>query len=238
MGDAAKAVSHMSPSEIGHTALNVAGMIPVIGAPADAVNAGWYAAHGDWGNAALSAVTAIPGLGDVVGGARLGATALKIGEDGVKIAEDGVKAERAIKDGKEVANTAENAEKRLHVDKAAGGTVKDGPEIANTGKPAENSVRGPYSHLEDSPSVGAGKKYTAAQKSKIYEANKERNDGLLRSDKSGMELEQPRKSASGVKPPGNEAQIDHNYPRSKGGPNSFDNAQVLSRKENREKSDK
>jgi hypothetical protein len=42
----------MSPSEIGHTVLNVAGMIPVIGAPADAINAGWYAAQGDWGNAA------------------------------------------------------------------------------------------------------------------------------------------------------------------------------------------
>jgi hypothetical protein len=41
MKDAAKAVTHMSPSEIGHTVLNVAGMIPVIGTPADAINAGW-----------------------------------------------------------------------------------------------------------------------------------------------------------------------------------------------------
>jgi filamentous hemagglutinin len=100
MGDAAKVVTHMSPSEIGHTVLNVAGMVPVIGAPADAINAGWYAAQGDWGNAALSAATAIPGLGDVVGGARLGANALKI-------AEDGVRAERVLKDGTEVAKTAE-----------------------------------------------------------------------------------------------------------------------------------
>jgi hypothetical protein len=87
MSDAAKAVTHMSPSEIGHTVLNVAGMIPVIGAPADAINAGWYAAEGDWGNAALSAATAIPGIGDVVGGARLGGTALKLGEEGA----DGLK---------------------------------------------------------------------------------------------------------------------------------------------------
>jgi hypothetical protein len=47
-----EAAKNVSPSEIGHTVLNVAGMIPVIGAPADAINAGWYAAQGDWGNAA------------------------------------------------------------------------------------------------------------------------------------------------------------------------------------------
>jgi nickel-dependent lactate racemase len=93
MNDAAKVVTHMSPSEIRHTVLNVAGMVPVIGAPADAVNAGWYAAQGDWGNAALSAAAAIPGVNDLVGGARLGATALKV--------------ECLIKDGTEIAKTTE-----------------------------------------------------------------------------------------------------------------------------------
>jgi filamentous hemagglutinin len=110
--DAKNAVTHMSPSEIGHTVLNVAGMIPVIGAPADAVNAGWYAAQGDWANAALSAATAIPGVGDFVGGARLGAT-------GLKMVEDGVRVERAIKDGKEVASTARNAEHALNWEREA-----------------------------------------------------------------------------------------------------------------------
>jgi hypothetical protein len=103
MKDAAKAVTQMSPSEIGHTVLNVAGMIPAIGAPADAINAGWYAVQGDWKDAALSAATAIPGVGDFVGGARLGTTALKI-------AEDGVKAERATK-GSEATKGAEAATK-------------------------------------------------------------------------------------------------------------------------------
>jgi hypothetical protein len=46
------------------------------------------------------AATAIPGVGDLVGGARLGAIALKV-------AEDGVKAERLIKDGTEIAKTTE-----------------------------------------------------------------------------------------------------------------------------------
>jgi hypothetical protein len=130
MKDAAKAVENMSPSEIGHTVLNVAGMIPVIGAPADAINAGWYAAQGDWGNAALSAATAIPGVGDFVGGARLGATALKLGENGIK-------AERLIKDGTEAASAAKNAEKALSAGKAATVTGDAGKAATDAGKVAK-----------------------------------------------------------------------------------------------------
>lgn len=121
MKAAVTAVTHMPASEIGHTALNVAGMLPVIGAPADAINSGWYAAQGDWGNAALSAATAIPGLGDVVGGARLGAAALKIGEDCVK-------AERVIKNGTEATSTAKKAEKVLNAEKAGGSAATEGAD--------------------------------------------------------------------------------------------------------------
>jgi filamentous hemagglutinin len=134
----------MSPSDIGHTALNVAGMIPVIGAPADAVNAGWYAAQGDWANAALSAATAIPIVGDLAGGAKLGETALKMVEDGAKVgravedgakagrtAEDAAKAGRAVEDGAKGARSAEDAAKTER-------TVGDG---AKTGRPAEDATK-------------------------------------------------------------------------------------------------
>jgi hypothetical protein len=136
MKDAAKAVTQMSPSEIGHTVLNVAGMIPVIGAPADAINAGWYAAQGDWKDAALSAATAIPGMGDFVGGARLGATALKIAEDGAKIAEDGVKAERAIKGGEAAIEGAEVATKGTEAATKGTEAATKGTEAATKGTEA------------------------------------------------------------------------------------------------------
>ncbi len=50
--------------------LNLAGMIPGVGAIPDLINAGTYAARGKWGDAALSAVSAIPFVGSWLGGAR------------------------------------------------------------------------------------------------------------------------------------------------------------------------
>ena len=58
-------------SQIGHTVLDVAGLVPVIGEPADLLNAAWYAAEGDRFNAALSAASAVPLAGTVATGARL-----------------------------------------------------------------------------------------------------------------------------------------------------------------------
>lgn len=52
---------------------------------------------------------------------------------------------------------------------------------------------------------------------------------------SGEELVKPSKSKKGVTPPENEWQIDHIDPKDNGGSNSYSNAQVLSRKENRAK---
>ncbi|MBD1860069.1 MULTISPECIES: polymorphic toxin type 28 domain-containing protein [Trichocoleus] len=59
-------------SDIGHTILDVAGLIPVVGGVADLINAGWYAAEGDYVNAGLSAAGAIPFVGDAATVAKLG----------------------------------------------------------------------------------------------------------------------------------------------------------------------
>ncbi|MGH9180768.1 MAG: RHS repeat-associated core domain-containing protein, partial [Acidimicrobiales bacterium] len=64
-------------SDIGHGALDVIGLIPVVGEAADGINAVWYGAEGDYTNAALSAAAMIPILG-------WGATSAKAGLKGAK----------------------------------------------------------------------------------------------------------------------------------------------------------
>jgi len=55
----------------GHTILDVLGLVPLLGEPADAVNAGWYSAEGDWVNAGLSAAALIPFAGAAFTGGKL-----------------------------------------------------------------------------------------------------------------------------------------------------------------------
>ena len=95
----------------------------------------------------------------------------------------------------------------------------------------------PYSNLTDPSNVAPGKDFTASQKAQIIQQNKLNNNGVVKSDLSGQILVPPQKSMKGVTPPTNEWQIDHIIPKSAGGTNSFSNAQVLSREENRIKWD-
>jgi uncharacterized protein YukE len=66
---------------LGHGVLDVAGLIPVIGEPADGINAAWYTAEGDYVNAGLSAAGMIPFLG-------WGGTAAKFVRKGAKAVDD------------------------------------------------------------------------------------------------------------------------------------------------------
>jgi hypothetical protein len=54
-------------SDIGHVILDLVGLIPGLGEPVDATNALWYALEGEWLFAALSLVSMIPTIGDVIG---------------------------------------------------------------------------------------------------------------------------------------------------------------------------
>ena len=102
---------------------------------------------------------------------------------------------------------------------------------------AASQTTAPYANLVDPPDVGPGKDFTATQKAQIIQQNKKTNGGVVRSDLSGIVLTQPLKSMKGVTPSPLEWQIDHIVPKSAGGTNSFANAQVLSRYENRLKWD-
>jgi hypothetical protein len=97
---------------------------------------------------------------------------------------------------------------------------------------------GPYGHLEDPKTVNSGMDFTRAQKRRILEENKNANGNTLRDDRTGEVLVSPQKRQRGVPAPPNEAQVDHVYPKSKGGPNSYSNAEVRSRMNNARKGDK
>ena len=107
---------------------------------------------------------------------------------------------------------------------------------AGAGK--SGSETGPYAYLEDEPTVGAGKDFTAAQKQKMLEENMKRNGGVVKSDNPNDYydvLTKPKKSMKGVTPEPNEWQFDHIKPKDQGGTNSYSNCQIVSRKYNREK---
>lgn len=53
--------------DVGHGALDVVGLVPLLGEAADLANAGWYAAEGKYLDAGLSIVSMVPVVGDVIG---------------------------------------------------------------------------------------------------------------------------------------------------------------------------
>lgn len=66
-------------------ALDAAGMVPVLGAIPDLINASISVLRGDWVGAGLSIVAAVPGAGDVVGGAKIAYKGAKIASKSTKI---------------------------------------------------------------------------------------------------------------------------------------------------------
>ncbi len=66
-----------TPSDVGHTVLDVAGLVPLVGELADGANALWYTADGDYTAAGLSAAAMIPVVGWVSTGGRLGVRGYK-----------------------------------------------------------------------------------------------------------------------------------------------------------------
>ncbi len=64
-------------SGIGHGILDVGGLVPVIGEPLDGINAAWYAAEGDYTNAALSAAAMVPIAGWAATGGKFGIKGVK-----------------------------------------------------------------------------------------------------------------------------------------------------------------
>jgi hypothetical protein len=97
-----------------------------------------------------------------------------------------------------------------------------------------------YTVFPDPPNVGPFKDFSAEQKRNILRTNLVNNGGNLVSDRGSAKLglNLPVQRIAGVPIDPNEAQIDHDFPRSKGGWNSYANAQVLSFTQNVVKADR
>lgn len=104
-----------------HTVLDVAGFIPGLGAVPDLINAGIYAAEGDWKNAALSGVAAVPLVGD---GAKATSMAVKGGRE---LLEAGAK--QTLKHGDEALDAGRAAAKVG--DDAAAAAARQGSHAPN-----------------------------------------------------------------------------------------------------------
>ncbi len=90
---------------LGHAALEVVGLVPVVGVPADAANGVWYATEGNWTDATFSVGAAIPGFGYAFNAAKYGNQAGKLYkltkavDIGVKLGESGYFVQQGIANG-------------------------------------------------------------------------------------------------------------------------------------------
>ncbi|MCR5608939.1 MAG: DUF1906 domain-containing protein [Lachnospiraceae bacterium] len=103
-------------SEMIHNALDLGGMLPGVGFVFDTANSIYYFSEGDYLNGAMSAASAVPGIGDAFSAAKKGSKGLGIAAKVGKSAGKTVAKEAGEKVGKEV---VEEATERL---------VKEGTE--------------------------------------------------------------------------------------------------------------
>ena len=91
---------------------------------------------------------------------------------------------------------------------------------------------------QDPEDVGPFKHFSTSQKATIIAKNIAKNGQLMSDSKSPKVLLPATRREKGVPVNTDEVQIDHVFPRSKGGWNSYANAQILSMSENIKKSNK
>ncbi|NYD39559.1 RHS repeat-associated protein [Actinomycetospora corticicola] len=86
--------SGFSWKDLGHAALDLAGLVPVVGEVADGANAAWYTAEGDYLNAGLSAAAMIPFAGWAAAGVKGGIKVADAVEAGSRLAPEAAAAIR------------------------------------------------------------------------------------------------------------------------------------------------
>lgn len=92
-----------------------------------------------------------------------------------------------------------------------------------------------YTSVKDPKNLNASTKPTPRQVKEMKAINREHNGGVLRDDVTGEVMTDSQKSAKGVTPPSNEAQVDHKESVKNGGTRTNSNLELRTRKNNRNK---
>ncbi|MGW0998330.1 golvesin C-terminal-like domain-containing protein [Streptomyces sp. NPDC002523] len=129
----------LSLSDIGHAALDVVGLVPVVGEVADVANGIWYAAEGNYVDAALSMSSAIPLIGYGASAVKAGKYAKK-GIDALDTANDARKAVDKADDVKDATNAVDTANDARKAD-GASPPKQDGGNTSTPDKPAAPSCK-------------------------------------------------------------------------------------------------
>lgn len=103
-------------------ALDAAGLFPGLGAIPDLINACISAGRGDWDNAGLCLLAAVPGIGDVAGAAKLM-------KNGAKIAQKTKKAQKATKGVTDIATARAKKEAKAQRAKLVEKGVAEGKVV-------------------------------------------------------------------------------------------------------------
>ncbi|WP_426733189.1 RHS repeat-associated core domain-containing protein [Myxococcus faecalis] len=121
----------MSSMERLQLALDLGGMIPGIGIAFDLVNAGLSAAQGNWGDAGLSLVGAVPGIGDAIKGAAIVAKVGGVAVAGVAVAKASKAAKGAGQGAQQTFEILDGVRRSKAAEMAGQTTVK--AEVIGTG---------------------------------------------------------------------------------------------------------
>lgn len=150
-----------------HGGLDALGFVPGLGAIPDLINAGIYAAEGDAVNASLSAVAAIPFVGDAIkGGVLVGKGAQRLGSEAAQQVAQKAAKEASERTEKE---TLERLAQQPQPPKAKdGATIKsdiitDGSHLQKGGKlkPDIKYRTGEHQYLYETDNLGRITKFTA-----------------------------------------------------------------------------
>ncbi len=155
---ASQVINGMTFSEKVHTALDVVGMVPVLGEVCDATNAVIYLMEGNLGEAAMSGAACIPGFGNA-------ATAAKWAGKGVGFLDD-------VNDARKLTTTASNLSKMAGKASTASKAAKTATDTL-TNKTVSETLQDLYKGMAGIFTGGA-----TADAAKAYDKMKDAGNGL------------------------------------------------------------